>query len=130
MTRLRYLGLVTLLAVMGSRLSAGTMSANLHVTRPNNKLITDGTLGLFHGKLSGFDLGQKMSSVAALGGIKTGKDLDIQTFTTNVHMAPTVLKTDNMDLVIPSLGTVVGGGTIDAKNNMNYNLVATVNSAS
>jgi AsmA protein len=113
----------------GSRLSAGTMSANLHVTGPNNKLVTDGTLGLFHGKLSGFDLGQKMSSVAALGGIKTGKDLDIQTFTTNVHMAPTGLKTDNMDLVIPSLGTVVGGGTIDAKNNMNYNLVATVNSA-
>jgi AsmA protein len=113
----------------GSRLSAGTMSANLHVTGPNNKLVTDGTLGLFHGKLSGFDLGQKMSSVAALGGIKTGKDLDIQTFTTNVHMAPTGLKTDNMDLVIPSLGTVVGGGTIDAQNNMNYNLVATVNSA-
>jgi hypothetical protein len=30
---------------------------------------------------------------------------------------------------VPSLGTVVGGGTLDSKNNMNFNLVATVNSA-
>jgi hypothetical protein len=34
-----------------------------------------------------------------------------------------------MDLVVPSLGTVVGGGTLDSKNNMNFNLVATVNSS-
>jgi hypothetical protein len=43
-------------------------------------------------------------------------------------MAPTGLKANNMNLVVPSLGTVVGGGTLDAKNNMNFNLVATVTS--
>jgi len=113
----------------GSRLTAGTLSANLHVTGPTDKLVTDGTIGLFNGKLSGFDLGQKMSSVAALAGIKTGKDLEIEKFTSNVHMAPTGLRTDNMNLVVPSLGTVVGGGTIDSKNNMDFKLVATVNSS-
>lgn len=113
----------------GSKLTAGTMSANLHVTGPTNKLVTDGNLGLFNGKLSGFDLGQKMSSVASLAGIKTGKDLDIEKFTSDVHMAPTGLKADNMDLVVPALGTVVGGGTLDSKNNLNFNLVASVNSA-
>ena len=113
----------------GSKLTAGTINANLHITGPTNKLVTDGTLGLFNGKLSGFDLGQKMSTVSALAGIKTGKDMEIQKFTTNVHMAPTGLKTDNMDVVVPSLGTVVGGGTIDSQNNMNFNLVASVNSA-
>jgi AsmA protein len=113
----------------GSQLTAGTMSANLHITGPTNKLVTDGNLGLFNGKLSGFDLGQKMSSVSALAGIKTGKDLEIQKFTTHVHMAPTGLKTDNMDLVVPSLGTVAGGGTIDSQNNMNFNLVASVSSS-
>lgn len=113
----------------GSKLTAGTLSTNLHVSGPTNQLVTDGTIGLFNGKLSGFDLGSKMSGVASLAGIKTGKDLDIEKFTTNVHMAPTGLKTDNMDLVVPSLGTVVGGGTLDSKNNMNFNLVATVNSA-
>lgn len=110
----------------GSNLSAGTLSENLHLTGPTDKLVTDGSIGLFNGKLSGFDLGQKMSSVAALAGIKTGKDLLIEKMTTNVHMAPTGLKTDNLDLVVPSLGTMVGGGTVDSSNNLNFNLVASV----
>ncbi|HTC42793.1 MAG TPA: AsmA family protein [Candidatus Acidoferrales bacterium] len=113
----------------GSKLTAGTLSTNLHVTGPTNKLVTDGTIGLYNGKLSGFDLGQKMSGVAALAGLKTGKDLDIEKFTSNVHMAPTGLRADNLDLVVPSLGTVVGGGTLDSKNNMDFKLVATVNAA-
>jgi AsmA protein len=113
----------------GSRLSTGTLSTNLHITGPTNKLVTDGTIGLYNGKLSGFDLGSKMAAVGALAGIKTGNDLVIEKFTSNVHMSPSGLKADNMDLVVPSLGTVVGGGTLDSKNNMNFNLVATVNSA-
>ena len=113
----------------GSKLTAGTVSANLHLTGPTDKLVTDGTIGLFNGKLSGFDLGQKMSSVASLAGIKTGQDLVIEKMTSNVHMATTGLKADNFNLVVPSLGTVVGGGTLDAKNNMNFNMVATVNSS-
>ncbi len=113
----------------GSKLTAGTLSANLHVSGPTNKLVTDGTIGLYNGKLSGFDLGQKMAGVASLAGIKTGKDLDIEKFTSNVHMAPTGLRADNLDLVAPALGTVVGGGTLDSKNNMDFKLVATVNSS-
>jgi AsmA protein len=113
----------------GSKLSAGTLSTNLHITGPTDKLVTDGTIGLYNGKLSGFNLGQKMSSVGALAGIKSGNDLDIEKFTSNVHMAPTGLRADNLDLVVPSLGTVVGNGTLDSKNNMDFKLVATVNSS-
>ncbi len=113
----------------GSKLTAGTLSTNLHITGPTDKLVTDGNIGLYNGKLSGFDLGSKMSAVGSLAGIKTGKDLDIEKMTANVHMAPTGLKADDLDLVVPSLGTVVGGGTLDSKNNMNFNLVATVNSS-
>ena len=112
-----------------SRLSAGTMNTNLHVTGPTNKLATDGNIGLFNGKLAGFDLGQKMSGVASLAGIKTGGDLVIEKFTTNVHMAPNGLRTDNLDAVVPALGSMAGGGTVDEKNNLNFNLVATVNNA-
>jgi AsmA protein len=110
----------------GSRLSAGTLNADLHLTGPTDKLVTVGTIGLFNGKLAGFNLGQKMAGVASLAGIKTGNDLEIQKFTSNVQMAPTGLRADNLDLVVPSLGTVVGNGTLDAKNNMDFKLVATV----
>ena len=110
----------------GSRLSAGTLSTNLHLTGPTDKLVTDGTIGLFNGKLSGFDLGQKMSGIASLAGIKTGKDLDIEKFTSNVHMTPEGLRADNSDLEVPTLGSVVGGGTLDSKNTLDFKLVATV----
>jgi AsmA protein len=113
----------------GSRLTAGTLNTNLHVTGPTNKLVTDGTIGLYSGKLSGFDLGEKMSKVESLAGLKSGKDLEIEKMTSNVHMAPDGLRADNFDLVVPSLGTVVGGGTLDSKNNMDFKLVATVNSS-
>jgi AsmA protein len=113
----------------GSRLTAGTLSTNLHVTGPTDKLVTDGNIGLFNGKLSNFNLGQKMSGVAALAGIKTGQDLVIEKMTSNVHMSTTGIRADNFNLVVPSLGSVVGGGTLDAKNNMNFNMVATVNSS-
>jgi AsmA protein len=113
----------------GSKLSAGTLSADLHLSGPTNQLVTDGTIGLFNGKLANFNLGQKMSGVPALAGLKTGNDLEIQKFTSNVHMAPTGLRADNLDLVVPQLGTVVGNGTLDSKNNMDFKLVASVNTA-
>lgn len=112
-----------------SRLSAGTMNTNLHVTGPTNKLVTDGNIGLFNGKLAGFDLGQKMSGIASLAGIKTGGDLLIEKFTSDVHMAPNGLRAENLNAVVPALGSMVGGGTLDDKNNLNFNLVATVNNA-
>ena len=112
-----------------SRLSAGTMNTNLHVTGPTDKLVTDGTIGLFNGKLAGFDLGKKLSGVGALAGIKSGGDLAIEKFTTNLHMAPTGLRADNLDAVVPALGSMVGNGTVDAKNNLDFKLVATVSSA-
>jgi AsmA protein len=110
-----------------SRLSAGTMNTNLHVSGPTNKLVTDGTIGLFNGKLAGFDLGQKLSGIAALAGIKSGSDLIIEKFTSDLHMAPTGLRADNLDAVVPALGSMVGNGTVDAKNNLDFKLVATVN---
>jgi hypothetical protein len=113
----------------GTKLTAGTLNANLRLTGPTNKLVTDGNIGLFNGKLSGFNLGSKLAAVGSLAGIKTGDDLVIEKLTSNVHMSPTGLKADNIDLVAPTLGTVVGGGTVDAKNDMNFNLVATVNSS-
>jgi len=112
-----------------SRLSAGTMNTNLHVSGPTDKLVTDGTIGLFNGKLAGFDLGQKLSGIGALAGIKSGGDLIIEKFTTNLHMATTGLRADNLDAVVPALGSMVGNGTVDAKNNLDFKLVATVNNA-
>jgi AsmA protein len=113
----------------GTSLAAGTLNTNLNVAGPTNKLITTGTVGLFKGKLAGFDLGSRMSTISALTGLKTGQDLDIEKITTNLHMAPTGLEAENFVAAIPALGTLVGAGTVDSKNNLDFKMAATLASS-
>ncbi len=110
----------------GASLTAGTLNTNLNIKGPTNKLVTDGTIGLYSAKLSGFDLGSKMSAVSALTGLKTGKDLDVEKLTTNVHMAPNGLRAENFVAVVPSVGNLTGAGTLDAKNNLDFKMAATL----
>jgi AsmA protein len=112
----------------GSSLQAGTLNADLSLDGPVDKLVTSGTAGLFNGKLAGFDLGSKMSSISALTGSKTGKDLDIEKIAASLRMAPDGLRAENFNAVLPALGTLVGAGTIDAKNNLDFKMVATLTS--
>ena len=37
-------------------------------------------------------------------------------------MAPDGLRADNFNAVVPTLGTLVGAGTIDAKNNLDFKM--------
>jgi AsmA protein len=112
----------------GASLQAGTLNTDLNLVGPTNKLVTTGNVGLFNGKLAGFDLGSKMSGVASLAGVKSGKDLEIEKLTTNVRMAPDGLKADNFIAVIPSVGNLSGAGTVDAKNNLDFKMAATLTS--
>lgn len=110
----------------GANLTAGTLNTNLHITGPTNHLVTDGTIGLFGATLEGFDLGSQVTAISSLAGLSSGKNLQIEKATTNIHMAPTGLKAENFDAVLPAVGTLVGGGTVDAKNNLDFNIVATL----
>ncbi len=113
----------------GATLQGGTLSTNLNLTGPTNRMVTTGNVGLYSAKLAGFDLGSKMSAISALTGVKSGKDLDIEKITTNLRMAPDGLKADNFNAVLPALGNVVGGGTVDSKNNLDFKMAATLTDA-
>jgi AsmA protein len=113
----------------GASLQAGTLNTNLELSGPTNKLVTTGNVGMFNAKLVGFDLGSKLAAVSKLVGINTGKDLDIEKMTTNLHMAPTGIEAQNFQAVVPSMGTLVGNGTIDAKNNLDFKMAATLKNA-
>jgi hypothetical protein len=67
-----------------------------------------------------------MSAVSVLTGLKTGKDLEIEKLTTNIHIAPNGLHAENFLAVIPSLGSMTGAGTLDAKNNLDFKMAATL----
>ena len=111
---------------IGATLQGGTLNANLNLTGPTNKIVTTGNVGLFGAKLAGFDLGSKMSAISSLTGIQTGRDLQIEKLTTNLRIVSDGLKVDHLIVVVPSLGNLVGGGTIDSKNNVDFKITATL----
>jgi AsmA protein len=110
----------------GASLQQGTLSTTLNVNGPTDKLVTTGNVGLFGAKLAGFDLGSKLSSISALTGVKTGQDLNIEKMTSNLKVAPDGIQAENFNAVMPQLGTLVGGGTINAKNQMDFKMAATL----
>jgi len=110
----------------GASLQAGTLNTDLNLSGPTNKLVTTGNVGLFNAKLAGFDLGSKLSAISSLTGVKSGKDLEIQKMTSNVRMAPEGIQATNFDAVVPAVGTLVGGGTINSKNALDFKMAATL----
>jgi AsmA protein len=110
----------------GASLTAGTLNTDLTIAGPTNKMVTSGNVGLFNGVLAGFDLGSKMSSIASLAGIKSGKDLNIAKLTSVVRVAPEGIKADDFIAVIPSIGELTGAGTVNSKNALDFKMLATL----
>jgi AsmA protein len=108
----------------GSRLQGGTLTANFTIVGPLDKLVINGPVQLANSKLAGFDLGSKLSAISALTGAKTGQDLVIQNFSTDAHVAPEGITTQNVNLNLPALGVVTGNGTISPQNALNYQMNA------
>jgi AsmA protein len=124
--------LVTMLPALGvvlpsgSSLKGGTLTTNLTIVGPLDKLVINGPVQLANTQLAGFNLASKMSAISALSGAKTGSDTPIQNFSTDAHVAPEGITTQNVNLNIPSLGVVTGSGTISPQNALNYKMVAKV----
>ncbi len=108
----------------GSSLQGGTMDTNLAMRGPLEKLVTTGTVNIANAKLTGFSLGKNLQAVAALAGIPNTSDTTIQTLSTNLRVAPEGIRTDNLVLVVPEIGTVTGNGTIASNSALDYKLVA------
>jgi len=108
----------------GSSLQGGTASANLNVAGPASALVTTGTVDVQNVKVAGFSMGSKMSSFAALAGIKNQADTDVQQLSSKLRIAPEGTHADDINLVVADLGTVTGSGTIGSDNSLNFHLTA------
>src|SRR5579884_1191871 len=106
----------------GSSLKGGTLSLNMAINGPVDKPVITGPVKLANTRLAGFNLGSKLSAISALSGKNTGNDTEIQVLSANVREAPDGIRTDNVNLVIPALGTVTGAGTFSPAGALNYKL--------
>ena len=113
----------------GSRLSGGTLSANLAITGTADDPVITGSIRLSNSKLAGFDLGSKLSSISKLSGAKTGLDTSIENLSTDARVAADGVRTDKINLKISALGVLTGSGTISPGGAMEFKMTALLNGA-
>lgn len=103
----------------GASLQGGTANANLDLLGPIDRLVTTGTVNVNNTRLANFNLGSKIKGMVAP---QTGNNTDIQLMSCKLRVAPDGVRTDDLNLVMPALGTATGSGTIAANNALNYKL--------
>lgn len=108
----------------GASLKQGTLNANLAISGPVDKLVITGPVNLSNAKLSGFDLGSKMGALASFAGVSKVGDTEIQTFSSDFRLAPEGIRSDNLNVVVPSIGSMTGNGTISPDHKLDFKMIA------
>lgn len=109
----------------GSKLQGGTLGFNLSITGPANATVISGPVTIDNTRMAGFNLGAK---IQGLNGANTGNATLIRSMRTNLTDAPSGVRTDNLVIVVPGLGTATGAGTISPSNILNYQLLLKLDS--
>ena len=73
----------------GSKLNGGTLSADLAINGPLDKLVIAGPVRMSNTKLAGFDMGAKLGALSAFSGkAPSSPDTTIQNASLNARIAP------------------------------------------
>ena len=94
----------------GSQLQGGTVNTNLNIQGPIDRLVTSGPIDIANAKLAGFNLKSKAAGIGALAGIPSGSDMLIQALNSKLRVAPEGIRADALQLIVPGVGTITGGG--------------------
>ena len=109
----------------GSKLNGGTLSADLAISGPLDKLVIAGPVRMSNTKLAGFDMGAKLGALSAFSGkAPSSPDTTIQNASLNARIAPEMTRADAINVTIPSLGVVTGAGTISPNGALDFQMVA------
>ena len=109
----------------GSQLKGGTLSAELAIVGPIDKLVITGPVKLANTKLAGFDLGSKLGALSAFTGkAVSNPDTTIENFSTNARVAPEGTRADNLNLTVPAIGVITGAGTVSPAGALAFKMLA------
>jgi len=109
----------------GSKLQGGTLSAELGISGPVDKLVITGPVRLANTQLAGFDLGSKLGALSAFAGkAPSSRDTSIQNASLNARVAPEGTRADSINVTIPAIGVVTGAGTISPAGALDFNMTA------
>ena len=109
----------------GSQLKGGTLSADLAIVGPIDKLVITGPVKVANTKLAGFDLGSKLGALSAFTGkAVSNPDTSIENFSTNARVAPEGTRADNLNLTVPAIGVITGAGTVSPAGQLAFKMLA------
>jgi AsmA protein len=111
----------------GSKLQGGTMSADLAANGPVDKLTIAGPVNIANTELAGFSLSQKLGALSAFTGLGKGGSstgTQIQQLSAQIQNDPSGTQFSSLNLVLPTIGTVTGKGTVSASGQLNMHMVA------
>ncbi len=107
-------------------LKGGHLNVDVASSGPVDKLVSTGTVKMENTQLAGFNLGQEMSAISALGGKNTGNDTTIQNFSSDVKMSPAGTEANNVNLTVPAIGVLTGAGTVSPSDQLAFKMKAQV----
>jgi AsmA protein len=111
----------------GSKLQGGTVSAELGITGPLDKLVITGPVRLANTQLAGFDLGSKLGALSAFTGkAASSRDTLIQNASLNARVAPEGTRADSINLTVPAIGVITGAGTVSPEGALDFKMMADV----
>jgi AsmA protein len=107
-------------------LQTGALDVNLAISGPLDKFVITGPIKLDNAKLAGFNLGSQLGALSSFAGLghAGSTDTEIQTLSADVRVDPSGSSAQNLNLIIPSLGTISGNGTVSATGQLNCQMVA------
>jgi AsmA protein len=110
----------------GATLKNGDLNVDMASTGPVDKLVTTGSIKMENASLGNFDLGSRLSAISALAGKQKGNITEIKNLSSDVKMSPEGTQASNINLDVPSIGVMTGGGTVSPTDQLAFNMNATV----
>jgi AsmA protein len=109
----------------GSKLKGGTVSVDLAITGPIDKMVIAGPVKVSDTSLAGFNLGAKLGALSAFTGKAVSQpDTSIRNFSTNVRASAAGTQLDAINLDVPAIGVITGAGTVSPGGALNFKMVA------
>ncbi len=113
----------------GSTLKGGALSLDFAINGQVKALTIAGEVTAANTRLTGFDISSKIHGIAAMSGVKTGESTEFEKLRANLHITNSGVVISKIDAVIPAMGELTGSGTVSAADQLDFNLVVKVASA-
>jgi AsmA protein len=111
----------------GSRLQGGTLTADLSINGPAISAVISGPIEVDNTRLTGFDLSSKIGGPKPVSGSQAGTQ--IQTLRADVNSSSQITRIENLYASVPLLGAATGAGTVASGGELNFQVLAKLNTA-